>query len=75
MIVPLHRCRTAEVIHGARNDTTFAPFVKSLFPIDSSKMLEAQNLPADRSREFSSAPVLKVTSPRIPRSRRQTAGL
>jgi hypothetical protein len=40
------------VIHGARNDAAFAPFVRSLFPIDSSKMLEAQNLPADRSREI-----------------------
>jgi hypothetical protein len=36
---------SAEVIHGARNDTTFAPIVRSLFPIDSSKMLKAQNLP------------------------------
>jgi hypothetical protein len=37
---------SAEVILGARNDTTFAPFVRSrLFPIDGSKMLKAQNLP------------------------------
>jgi len=40
MIVPLHRCRTAEVIHGARNDTTFAPFVRSLFPVDSARSSE-----------------------------------
>ncbi len=44
---------SAEVIHGARNDTTFAPFVGNLFPIDSSKMLKAQNLPLIAPGKFS----------------------
>jgi hypothetical protein len=52
----------------------FAPFARSMFPIDSSKgpkdfaALIAHGI-------FSSMPVLEVTSPGIPRSRRQWAGL
>ena len=56
---------------------TFAPFVRSLFPIDSPKGPKLRTLPCLLIAHgiFSSMPVLEVTSPGILRSRRQLAGL
>ena len=59
----------------APSGTTFARFVRSLF-YRQFERAEAQDFPVLIARGiFSPMPVLEVTSPGIPRSRRQLAGL
>jgi len=59
----------------APSGTALAPFVRSRFPIDSSKG-QAQHLAALIAHGMlSTMPVLEAASPGTPRSRRQLAGL